>query len=113
MKEENQKYKEKYRLQKEKYIKLFREMLDFISADYEKDREDFEYLQSEVITYFPFYSDILINLSVRMWGVDETYPELLEGMKDIYDKLARDYKNYEQNMAEYDEEADQFYIEEE
>lgn len=110
---EEETYKEKYRLQKEKYIRLFREMLDFISADYEKDREDFDYLYNEVITYFPFYSDTLINLSVRMWSVDETYPELLEGMENIYHKLEKDYKNYEQRMAEYDEEADEFYIEEE
>lgn len=110
--EEDQNYKEKYRLQKEKYIKLFKEMLDFIQADYEKDREDFDYLQSEVMTNFPFYFDILIHLSVRMWSVDETYPELLKGMENIYNRLAKDYKNYEQNMAEYDEEAYEFDIEE-
>lgn len=110
--EEDQNYKEKYRLQKEKYIELFRKMLDFIQADYEKDRKDFDYLQSEVMTHFPFYSDILIHLSVRMWSVDETYPELLKGMENIYNRLAKDYKNYEQNMAEYDEEAYEFDIEE-
>lgn len=113
MEEKNQNYKEKYRLQKKKYIKLFREMLNFIQADYEKDRKDFEYLQSAVMEHFPFYSNILIHLSVRMWSVDETYPELLEGMEDIYNKLAMDYKNYEQRMEEYDENEDEFYIEEE
>lgn len=110
MEKENQKYKEEYQLQKKRFIKLFQEMLDFISADYEKDREDFDYLQAEVTVNFPFYSNILIHLSVRMWSVDETYPELLEGMRNIYNKLAKDYKNYEQHMAEYNEEEDEFSI---
>ena len=74
-------------------------MLEFIGIEVSKEKcnlSDLRYLVSE---HYPFYEGAL---SLLRWGnPNETYISRFDTMDKVYERLANDYKNYEQNMAEY------------
>lgn len=104
---EGQTYSDLYNLQTEKFVKLFKEMLDFQNVEYNKDDNYFEYLSNCVSEHYPYYRDILMHLDVMMWNPTETYITLLDSMEKIYDNLSKNYKNHEQNMKDYQKELEE------
>lgn len=94
-------YADLYNKQKEKLIELFKEMLDDINYNYDKSNNDFDYLKSIIIEEYPFYTDMLIHLDVIIYNSNETYISLLNSMENIYNSLAKNYKNREKLLEEY------------
>lgn len=73
--EEGQTYEDLYNEKKEKFIKLFKEMLDYINVKHEEN--SFETLKALIRDNFPYYRDNLISLSVMMSNPTETYISIL------------------------------------
>lgn len=96
---EGQTYSDLYDEKENLLIKLLIEMLEFIGIEVSKEKcnlSDLRYLVSE---HYPFYEG---SLSLLRWGnPNETYISRFDTMDKVYERLANDYKNYEQNMAEY------------
>jgi hypothetical protein len=101
---EGQTYEDLYKLEKEKYIKLFKEMLDFVNVKYDSDY--FDNLSAQVALAYPYYSDTIIRLDSLVWSADETYISIIHSMRSIYKIFSEGYKNHEQNMKEYKEAED-------
>ena len=80
--EEGQTYEDLYNEKKEKFIKLFKEMLDYINVKHEEN--SFETLKALIRDNFPYYRDNLISLSVMMSNPTETYISLLSSMDRVY-----------------------------
>lgn len=95
-------YKDLYNKQKEKFVELFKEMLDYVDCDYNKENDNFDYLKSMVIDFYPFYMDKLIHLDVMMFSPSATYIQLLNSMERIYNSLSKNYKNREKLLEEYE-----------
>lgn len=102
----NEFYKELYKREKEKYINLFKEMLNFLKLKYEQ--EDFYYLISLVEYNYPYYIDTLMHLENLMNDPEESYISLLNSMEKIYNKISKNYKNHDENMKKYEEEKNQY-----
>lgn len=100
--EEGQTYEDLYRLEKKKYVELFKEMLDFLNVSYEG--EGFDELECLVIEKYPYYFYTLTHLDCIRWNTKETYITVLDSMERIYRNISKNYKNHEQNMKEYEEE---------
>lgn len=103
---EGETYKDIQKKIEKKFINLFKEMLNYIGAEYEQDTDDFEYLQTLVENEYPFYFDTLTHLSVLKWDPNVTYIVLLNSMEDIYECLSKNYKNREELMKKYQKEQD-------
>jgi hypothetical protein len=99
--QEGQTYEDLYKLEKEKFVKLFKEMLDFVNVEHDSDY--FENLSAQVGLAYPYYSDTIIRLDSLIWSTDETYISIIHSMRCIYEKFSEGYKNHEQNMKEYQE----------
>ena len=102
--EEGQTYEDLYNEKKEKFIKLFKEMLDYINVKHEEN--SFETLKALIRDNFPYYRDNLISLSVMMSNPTETYISLLSSMDRVYNYFAKTYKNHEENLKKYNEELE-------
>lgn len=102
--EEGQTYEDLYNEKKEKFIKLFKEMLDYINVEHEEN--SFEALKALIRDNFPYYRDNLISLSVMMSNPTETYISLLSSMDRVYNYFAKTYKNHEENLKKYNEELE-------
>lgn len=102
--EEGQTYEDLYNEKKEKFIKLFKEMLDYINVKHEEN--SFETLKALIRDNFPYYRDNLISLSVMMSNPTETYISLLSSMDRVYNYFAKTYKNHEENVKKYNEELE-------
>ena len=103
--EEGQTYKDLYNEKIEKFIELFKEMLDYVNVKHEEN--SFEALKALIRDKFPYYSDNLISLSVMMGNPTETYISLLSSMDGIYNYFAKTYKNHEENLKKYNEEMEE------
>lgn len=97
---EGQTYSDLYKLEQEKYVKLFQDMLDFINVKYDTDY--FDDLSVLIREHYPYYNDVLIHLDDMMFSTKETYITILDRMENIYDNLSKNYKNHEKNLAEYE-----------
>lgn len=97
--EEGQTLEDLYKLEKEKFVKLFKEMLDYIKVEYNKDNNYFEYLKDKVIQNYPFYEDRLLFMESA--DPNTTLVAILDSMETVYESLVKDYKNYEKNIKEY------------
>ena len=102
--EEGQTYEDLYNEKKEKFIKLFKEMLDYINVEHEEN--SFEVLKALIRDNFPYYGDNLISLSVMMSNPTETYISLLSRMDSVFNYFAKTYKNHEENLKKYNEELE-------
>ena len=102
--EEGQTYEDLYNEKKEKFIKLFKEMLDYINVKHEEN--SFETLKALIRDNFPYYRDNLISLSVMMSNPTETYISILSSMDRVYNYFAKTYKNHEENLKKYNEELE-------
>ncbi len=100
--EEGQTYEDLYNEKIEKFVGLFKEMLDYINVKHEEN--SFEALKALIRDNFPYYSDNLISLSVMMSNPTETYISLLSSMDSVYNYFAKTYKNHEENLKKYNEE---------
>ncbi len=98
---EGQTYKDIVDEEKEKLAKLFKEMLDYINAKYEK--ETFENLRLRVIEEYPWYEDKLHYLYLSFGSIHGSYIQLISHMEWLYNNLKDDYKNIEENKKEYEE----------
>lgn len=103
---EGETYKDIQEKIEEKFIDLFKEMLNYVGAEYDKDKNNFEYLQTLVEEQYPFYFDTLIHLNVLKWNPNITYIVLLNSMEDIYENFSKNYKNREKLMKIYQEEQE-------
>ena len=102
--EEGQTYEDLYNGKIEKFVGLFKEMLDYINVKHEEN--SFEALKALIRDNFPYYSDNLISLSVMMSNPTETYISLLSSMDSVYNYFAKTYKNHEENLKKYNEELE-------
>lgn len=102
---EGQTYKDVYNDEKEKLAKLFKEMLDYIDAKYEK--ETFESLKLRVCEEYPWYEERLHFLYSSMGMIWTTYIELIDNMEKLYSYLEKDYKNIEENKKNYEEKKEE------
>ena len=109
--EEGQTYEDLYNEKKEKFIELFKEMLDYRNVKHEEN--SFETLKALIRDNFPYYRDSLISLSVMMSNPTETYISLLNSMDSVYNYFAKTYKNHEENMKKYNEEMENDELDEE
>lgn len=100
-----QTYSDIYNLEKEKFIKLYKEMLDFVNVKYENN--DFNKLETLVIENYPYYEDSIRYLRASMFDSEETDIVRINDIENTYENLSKDYKNLEQNMKEYQEELDE------
>lgn len=100
--QEGQTYSDLYNEKIEKFVELFKEMLDFINFKYEKN--DFFNLKVLIRNNFPYYQDNLTSLDVMMSTPTETYISLLNNMDMIYNYFSKTYRNHEENMKKYEEE---------
>lgn len=100
--EEGQTYEDLYDKKKEKFIELFKEMLDYINVKHEEN--SFEALKALIREHFPYYSDNITFLSVMMSNPTETYISLLNSMDSAFNYFAKTYKNHEKNLKKYHEE---------
>ena len=101
---EGQTYEDLYNEEKEKFIELFKKMLNYINVKYEDN--SFEGLKSLIRDHFPYYRDNIISLNVMMSNPTETYISLLNSMEDIYNYFSKTYKKHEDNMRKYKEELE-------
>ena len=109
---DGQTYEDLYKEKKEKFIKLFKEMLDYINVKHEGN--SFETLKALIRDNFPYYSDNLISLSVMESNPTETYISLLNSMDNIFNYFSKTYKNHEENLKKYNEEIEEIeFIDEE
>ena len=99
---EGQTYEDLYNLEKEKFVKLFKEMLDFVNVKY--DTDDFYKLRSLVKEAYPYYYEIFKTWNVSSSMPKTTYIKELNYMEDIYNNFSKTYKNYEENMKKYKKE---------
>ena len=102
--EEGQTYEDLYNGKIEKFVGLFKEMLDYINVKHEEN--SFETLKALIRDNFPYYRDNLISLSVMMSNPTETYISLLSSMDRVYNYFAKTYKNHEENLKKYNEELE-------
>ena len=109
--EEGQTYEDLYNEKIEKFIGLFKEMLDYINVKHEEN--SFEVLKALIRDNFPYYSNNLISLSVMMSNPTETYISLLNNMNSVYNYFVKTYKNHEENMKKYNEEMENDELDEE
>ena len=99
--EEGQTLKDLFDLECDKFIKLFRCMLDYRNVNYDKKEKYLEFLKNDIIKEYPFYEGnlrFLISPNPRV-----TYIEILDHMENVYDYLVDDYKNYDVNIKKYNE----------
>ena len=109
---DGQTYEDLYKEKKEKFIELFKEMLDYINVKHEEN--SFETLKGLIRDNFPYYSDNLISLSVMESNPTETYISLLNSMDNIFNYFSKTYKNHEENLKKYNEEMEEIeFIDEE
>lgn len=99
---EGQTYEDLYNLEKEKFVKLFKEMLDFVNVKY--DTDDFYKLRSLVKEAYPYYYEIFKTWNVSSSMPKTTYIKELNYMEDIYNNFSKTYKNHEENMKKYKKE---------
>lgn len=99
---EGQTYEDLYNLEKEKFVKLFKEMLDFVNVKY--DTDDFYKLRSLVKEAYPYYYEIFKTWNVSTSMPKTTYIKELNYMEDIYNNFSKTYKNHEENMKKYKKE---------
>ena len=88
--EEGQTYEDLYDKKKEKFIELFKEMLDYINVKHEEN--SFEALKALIREHFPYYSDNITSLSVMMSNPTETYISLINSMASVFNYFAKTYK---------------------
>lgn len=98
--EDGMTYNELYNKEIEKFVKLFKDMLDFLNVKY--NTNDIFSLIILVKNNYPYYTEILMNLSVTMKDPNLTYIMILDTMEDIYDNLSKNYKNHKENMEKYE-----------
>ena len=99
---EGQTYEDLYNLEKAKFVKLFKEMLDFVNVKYYTD--DFYKLRSLVKEAYPYYYEIFKTWNVSSSMPKTTYIKELNYMEDIYNNFSKTYKNHEENMKKYKKE---------
>ena len=97
--EEGQTLKDLFDIECEKFIKLFKEMLDYRNFDYDKEETYLDFLKRDVVKAYPFYEDNLRFLISP--NPSSTYIEILDHMENVYEYLVGDYKNYEVNIKKY------------
>lgn len=102
---EGQTYVDLYNLEIEKFITLFKEMLEFVDAKY--NSEDFEQLSYLVGKYYPYYNEIFVGLKASMWNPSETYISLLDRMETIYENLSKNYRKRNEYLKEYQKEVEE------
>ena len=92
-------YSNLYDEKMEKFRLLFKEMLNFLNIKYEK--EDFSTLKSLVYENYPYYTQIIINITTKLGDINLTYKEILDSLDNIYKYISKNYRNHEQNMKDY------------
>lgn len=101
-----QKYNAVIDLIKEEYVTLFRNMLDFKKAEYDKE-DDFYDLSVKIPACYPQYSDKILRLNNSLMDVDDTYFDVINSMLNIYDSMSNGYKeesDYSEDMWNFGEE---------
>ncbi len=98
--ENGQTLEDLYNIEVKKFVKLFKEILDFLNVKYDKSENNMEKLKSLVIRNYPYYESCLINLVSHNPNV--TYIKQLDYMENIYDNIKNTYKNYDENMKNYE-----------
>ena len=107
--EEGQTYRDLYKLEEQKLIKLFKEMLEFVGEKTSEEEKYLRDLNDRVIEKYPFYEWRLSRLFFH--NQYETYIQILDRMENLYDDLSKDYKNYEKNIKDYEEQKKETYEE--
>ena len=98
---EGQTYKDLFDLEKEKFVKLFKEMLELVKYKYESN--DFYALMVDIKNAYPFYRNLITHLDVELSQPYTTYIENLDYMEDVYENLSKNYKNFDENMKKFQE----------
>lgn len=108
---EGQTYKDLYNEKEEKFIELFKKMLDYINIPHADN--SFENLKSLIRQHFPYYTDNITSLSIMVSDPTKTYISLLNDMDMVYNYFAKTYKNHEENMKKYNKELEECGLDEE
>ena len=95
---DGQTYDDLYDIEYEKLDNLYRKMLEFLG---EKDLENEKNIEGKMLEKYPFY--LLDIKRINTYEPYSTVIERLNIMENVYEKLSRDYKNYEENMKKYKE----------
>lgn len=98
---EGQTFGDLYKLEIAKFIKLFKDMLDFRNIEYDKNETDIDRLKLKVMEYYPYYSSMLFHLISP--NPNTTYIQELSSMEDVYERISGEYKNHEENLIKYKE----------
>ena len=101
---DGQTYDDLYDIEYEKLDNLYRKMLEFLV---EKDLENEKNLEGRMLEKYPFY--LLDIKRINTYEPYSTVIERLNVMENVYEKLSRDYKNYEENMKKYKEFQEDIY----
>lgn len=97
--EEGQSFKDLYNKEIEKFIKLFKDMLDYRNIEYNKDEKSFDKLKWKVMEYYPYYHAMLFHLISP--NPNTTYIQELDSMENVYETISNEYKNHEENLIKY------------
>ncbi len=95
---EKETYEDIYNQEKLKIVNIFKEMLDYKNIAY-NDKDNYSSLLNKVANTYPYLNDVLRGLDFNYQ--DKEYITIIDRMKDIEEALLKRYKNYEQEMLEY------------
>lgn len=91
-------YEDLYNQEKDKITNIFKEMLDYKNISY-NDKDTYNSLFNKVEETYPYLKDVLYGLYSSY--NDKGYITILDRMVNIEEALLRRYKNYDQEMIEY------------
>ena len=97
--EDGQTFRDLYNLEIKKFIELFKDMLDFQNIEYDKNDNNLERLKWKVMKVYPYYHAMLFRLISSDPNV--TYIQELDSMERVYNRIANEYKNHEENLLKY------------
>ena len=102
---EGQTLKDLYYEEKEKFIDLFIEMLNFINIEIPEDKY-YTNLEILVHKYYPFYSS---NFTIINGTCNYSYIDSIHVLKSNYDYFKRTYKNHKEMLKQYIEDEEEWY----
>ena len=88
--EEGQTFSDLYKLEIEKFKKLFKAMLDYRNIEYDKNDNTLYNLKSKVIENYPYYASMLFHLTSPNPNI--TYIQELNSMEDVLIECCNYYK---------------------
>jgi len=88
-----------YNQEMAKLINLFKEMLNYVKADYDKSNTRFRYYMTQISTSYPFYLQDLINLSSTLTDPHNNYITCIDSLYHMRNNLS----HYKEDLKDYND----------